>query len=88
MLTIIGCGNSNRSYDDVGVVVAQSLPHHLRARPCNNVRVFDAGTGGMEVMFQAHGSRKLFIVDASSSGSQAGAIFSVLLWKLSPECVS
>ena len=53
MLTIIGCGNSNRSDDGVGVVVVQSSQRHLRARPCNNVRAFDAGTGGMEVMIQA-----------------------------------
>ena len=53
MLTIIACGNSNRSDDGVGVVVALSLQHHLRACPYSNVRVFDAGTGGMEVMFQA-----------------------------------
>jgi hydrogenase maturation protease len=77
MLTIIGCGNSNRSDDGVGVFVAQALQDYLRRRPRADVRVFDAGTAGMEVMFQARGARKLMIVDASISGSEAGAIFTV-----------
>jgi hydrogenase maturation protease len=77
MLTIIGCGNSNRSDDGVGVFVAQALQGYVQQRPCGNVRVFDAGTGGMDVMFQARGSRKLIIVDACSSGSEAGAVFTV-----------
>jgi len=77
MLCVIGCGNSTRSDDGVGVVVAQWLLADLRAHPLPQVRVFDAGTGGMEVMFQARGARKLILVDACSSGSQAGAIFRV-----------
>ena len=77
MLTVIGCGNSNRCDDGVGVFVAQSLQRRLAERPRANVRVFDAGTGGMEVMFQARGARKLVIVDAARSNSAAGAIFRV-----------
>jgi hydrogenase maturation protease len=75
MLTIIGCGNSNRCDDGVGVFVAQSLQRYLMQRPRDNVRVFDAGTGGMDVMFQARGAQKLIIVDAAKTGSEAGAIF-------------
>lgn len=77
MLTVIGCGNSNRSDDGVGVFVAQALQSYLHRIPHPNVRVFDAGTGGMDVMFQARGSRKLMIVDACSTGSQPGALFTV-----------
>jgi hydrogenase maturation protease len=77
MLTVIGCGNSNRSDDGVGVFVAQALLQRLHATPRDDVRVFDAGTGGMDVMFQARGASKLIVVDASSSGSPAGAIFEV-----------
>jgi hydrogenase maturation protease len=77
MLTIIGCGNSNRCDDGVGVFVAQALQAHLRETPRANVRVFDAGTGGMDVMFQARGARKLVIIDASSSDSEPGAVFTV-----------
>lgn len=76
-LVIVGCGNLNRSDDGVGVRVID----HLRARwgeqaPAN-VRLFDAGTGGMEVMFQARGAAALVIVDACRSGSEPGAVFRV-----------
>ena len=77
MLAVIGCGNSNRSDDGVGVFVAQALLRRQREHPRDDVRVFDAGTGGMDVMFQARGARRLIIIDASSSGSPAGAIFEV-----------
>lgn len=77
MLTVIGCGNANRSDDGVGVFVAQALRERLHDRPRDDVRVFDAGTGGMDVMFQARGARKLVVVDASRSGSEPGAIFEV-----------
>lgn len=75
MLTIIGCGNLNRSDDGVGVVVARKLMDAVRAR--SDVQVFDAGTGGMDVMFRARGSDELIVVDASRSGSAAGSIFKV-----------
>jgi hydrogenase maturation protease len=77
LLTIIGCGNPNRSDDGAGVYVAKKLQKYLVENPCNNVRVFDAGTSGMEVMFQARGSSVLIIVDANSSDSEPGAIFEV-----------
>ena len=41
------------------------------------MKLFDAGTGGMEILFQARGARKLVIVDACTSGSEPGAIFEV-----------
>ncbi|MBD2212258.1 hydrogenase maturation protease [Nostoc linckia FACHB-104] len=77
MLTIIGCGNLNRSDDAVGVIVAQRLQQFLTENPHPNVRVYDCGTGGMEVMFQARGSKQLIIIDASSTGSEPGAVFKV-----------
>lgn len=77
MLAVIGCGNANRSDDAVGVRVAQALQARLRDRPRDDVRVYDAGTGGMEVMFQARGVRKLVIVDASCSGSEPGTLYAV-----------
>ena len=77
MLAVIGCGNSNRGDDGVGVFVAQALQQRQRSRPRADVRVFDAGTGGMDVMFQARGADRLIVVDASSSGSPPGAIFDV-----------
>ncbi|MBO3461814.1 hydrogenase maturation protease [Aetokthonos hydrillicola Thurmond2011] len=77
MLTIIGCGNLNRSDDAVGVIIAQRLQRYLNEHPQPNVQVYDCGTAGMEVMFQARGSKKLIIVDASSTGSEPGAVFKV-----------
>lgn len=77
MLTIIGCGNSNRSDDGVGVFVAQALARDLAGVPRDDVRVFDAGTGGVDVMFKARGSDELVIVDACRSGSPAGTVFEV-----------
>jgi hydrogenase maturation protease len=74
-LTVIGCGNPNRSDDGVGVYVAQALLARLRAAPHDGVRVFDAGTNGMEVMFQARGATRLVVVDASRSGAPPGAVF-------------
>jgi len=77
VLTIIGCGNSNRTDDGVGVYVAQHLLKDLHTFPKNNVRIFDAGTGGIDVMFQARGSKRLIIIDAGNTGSEPGAIYEV-----------
>ncbi|TVP62874.1 MAG: hydrogenase maturation protease [Nodularia sp. (in: Bacteria)] len=77
MLTIIGCGNLNRSDDAVGVIIAQRLQQYLAENPHPDVRVYDCGTAGMEVMFKARGSKTLIIVDASSTNSEPGAIFKV-----------
>jgi hydrogenase maturation protease len=77
VLTIIGCGNPNRSDDGVGVFVAHQLRTTLAAAPRERVRVFDAGTGGIDVMFQARGSSRLSIVDASRSGAEPGVIHKV-----------
>ncbi|ABA23552.1 Peptidase M52, hydrogen uptake protein [Trichormus variabilis ATCC 29413] len=77
MLTIIGCGNLNRSDDAVGVIIAQRLQKYLAENPRPHVQVYDCGTAGMEVMFQARGSKQLVIIDASSTGSEPGAVFKV-----------
>jgi hydrogenase maturation protease len=77
MLCVVGCGNSSRSDEGVGVFVAQALKQHLQNHPNPNVRAFDAGTGGMDVMFYARGADRLIVVDAAKSGSPAGAIFRV-----------
>lgn len=77
VLCVLGCGNATRSDDGVGVFVAQALKIWLLRHPRTDVRVFDAGTGGMDVMFLARGADRLIIVDASTTGSEAGAIFRV-----------
>lgn len=77
MLSIIGCGNPNRSDDGVGVVVAHRLRERFARHPVPGVQVFETGTAGMEVMFAARGSDALVIVDACRSGSEPGAVFRV-----------
>ncbi len=77
MLSIIGCGNLNRRDDGVGVYVVRQLKCKLADSVPSHVRIFDAGTAGMDVMFQARGSKALIIVDASRSGAEPGAIFQV-----------
>jgi len=77
VLTVIGCGNLNRSDDGVGVVVVRELMDELNRKPQDGVQVFDAGTDGMGVMFKARGADQLIIVDASTTGAEPGAIFEV-----------
>ncbi|MCL2429035.1 MAG: hydrogenase maturation protease [Alphaproteobacteria bacterium] len=74
MIAVIGCGNPNRSDDGAGPEVVRAL----QARgPGPGVRLLDAGTDGMAVIFAARGCRTLIIIDACRSGSQPGAIFEV-----------
>jgi hydrogenase maturation protease len=77
MLCVIGCGNSTRSDDGVGPFVAQTLKRRLMRHPNPEVCAFDAGTGGMDVMFHARGADRLILIDAAKSGSDAGAVFRV-----------
>lgn len=77
MLTVIGCGNLNRSDDGVGVRVAKRLRERLDRHPVPGVRAFDCGTAGMEVMFAARGSDALLIVDAAVTGAEPGTIYDV-----------
>ncbi len=77
MLTIIGCGNPNRSDDGAGIEVVRRLRTAIGDRLPNDVRIFDTGTAGMDVMFQARGSCALILVDACQSGSEPGALFEV-----------
>ena len=77
MLTIIGCGNPTRSDDGLGPFVAARLRDHVATLGRDDVRVFDAGTDGMSVMFSARGSETLVIVDAARTGAEPGAIYDV-----------
>jgi hydrogenase maturation protease len=75
MTVVIGCGNPNRSDDGVGPEVVRAL--RGRGIASADVRLLDAGTDGMAVIFAARGCRTLIIIDACRSGSGAGAIFEV-----------
>ena len=75
MIAVIGCGNTNRSDDGVGPEVLRLL---REKRPASHdVKLLDAGTDGMAVMFSARGCDTLIVVDACQSGSDPGAIFEV-----------
>jgi hydrogenase maturation protease len=73
-IAVIGCGNSNRSDDGIGPVVIRELATRgLGDDP--RVRLLDAGTDGMAVMFAARHCRSLIIIDSCRSGAEPGAIF-------------
>lgn len=75
-IVIIGCGNTNRQDDAVGVMILRRLMNDPRlADP--RVKLLDAGTDGMGAMFAARGCRSLFIIDACRTGADAGAVFEV-----------
>ena len=71
-LAIIGCGNPARSDDGAGIEVIRLL---ARQACSGDVRLIDAGTSGMDVMFRVRGVKRVVIIDACRSGAQAGAIF-------------
>lgn len=75
MIAVIGCGNINRQDDGVGSEVVRILAGAWP--PGKAVKIFDAGTDGMAVMFAARGCTTLIIVDAAKTGSRPGAVYEV-----------
>lgn len=73
-LLIVGCGNPARCDDGAGVAVVQALMRRHPTVP-PTLRLLDAGTSGMEVMFAARGAQRVVIVDACRSASEPGAVF-------------
>lgn len=71
LIAIIGCGNPTRSDDGLGAAVIRRLAP--RAGP--RVKLLDAGTDGMAVMFAARGCTALIIVDACTTGAAPGTVF-------------
>ena len=74
MLTVIGCGNTNRKDDGAGVHAARRLQAMLQRSPHDDIRVIDAGTSGVETMVQAAGSSTVIYVDASVSDAEPGTV--------------
>jgi hydrogenase maturation protease len=74
-IAVIGCGNANRSDDGAGPAVLRALHARGVARP--GIRLLDAGTDGMAVMFAARGCDTLILIDACRTGSAPGAVFEV-----------
>ena len=75
-IAVIGCGNANRRDDGAGPAVIRTLAARNIGQDAR-VRLLDAGTDGMAVMFAAAGCSSLIIVDACQSGAATGAIFEV-----------
>lgn len=74
MLTVIGCGNTNRTDDGVGVCVVRRLQALTEREGCRGVRIVDAGTSGVEAMLEAVGSTALVLIDANSGGVAPGTV--------------
>ncbi|MGO4682402.1 hydrogenase maturation protease [Hyphomicrobium sp. 2TAF46] len=77
MIAVIGCGNANRKDDAVGIEVIRLLRSRNDFRGREDVRLLDAGTDGMSVMYAARGCDALIIVDSSRTGSEPGSVFEV-----------
>lgn len=75
MIAVVGCGNLTRQDDGAGPEVIRTLRDHGLDRP--GVKLLDAGTDGMSVMFAARGCQTLIIVDAARGGAEPGAIYEV-----------
>lgn len=73
LIAVIGCGNPTRRDDGFGGAVVR----RLAARAGPQVKVLDAGTDGMRVMFAARGCTTLVIVDACRTGAPPGTLFEV-----------
>lgn len=76
-VAVIGCGNPTRGDDGVGSAVIRRLAAGALGRMGPTVRLYDAGTDGLAVMFAARGCHMLIIVDACRSGEAPGAVFEV-----------
>jgi hydrogenase maturation protease len=76
-IAIIGCGNRCRSDDGVGGKVLDLLAARGLGIDPSKVRLLDAGTDGVGVMFAARGCRRLIVVDACRTGADPGAVFEV-----------
>lgn len=77
MIAIIGCGNANRCDDGAGLAVLRLLQAQSAFRDNSQVRLFDAGTDGMGVMFAARGCSTLIVIDACQTGAEPGSVYEV-----------
>lgn len=73
-LLVVGCGNILRGDDAVGPVLVRHL--FERGVP-DSVRLVDGGTAGMDVAFGMRGAARVVLVDAASSGGEAGTVYRV-----------
>ena len=76
-VAVIACGNPTRGDDGVGGEVLRRLATAGWGTDPARVKLLDAGTDGVAVMFAARGCRRLIVIDASRSGSEPGAVFEI-----------
>lgn len=73
-VAVVGCGSIVRGDDGVGVAAVHAL---AREPVPPHVRLVDAGTGGMDVLFHIEGVRKVIVLDAVRGAGRPGEIFRV-----------
>jgi hydrogenase maturation protease len=76
-VAVIACGNPTRTDDGVGAEVLRRLAAGGCGADPARVKLLDAGTDGVAVLFAARGCRRLIVVDACRSGSEPGAVFEI-----------
>ena len=74
-VAVIACGNPTRTDDGVGAEVLRRLAACGHGADPTRVKLLDAGTDGVAVIFAARGCRQLIVVDACRSGSEPGTVF-------------
>lgn len=83
-VAIIACGNPTRTDDGVGSEVLRRLAASGIAADPARVKLLDAGTDGVGVIFAARGCRRLIVIDACRGSSDPGAVFELFGSELAP----
>jgi hydrogenase maturation protease len=73
-VVVIGCGSLLRGDDAVGPIL---IRHLWDGEVPDHVTLVDGGTAGMDVAFKMRGARRVFIVDAATTGTEPGTIYRV-----------
>jgi len=71
-IAIFGLGNPMMTDEGIGIHVLETLER--RGDLPAGVELIDLGTGGMRLLHQIEGRRKLIFVDCVKMGQQAGAV--------------
>ncbi len=75
MIAVVACGNLNRCDDGAGAAVVAELRQRPELKSRADLRLYDAATDGLAVLFQARDCAELLLIDASRPADQPGAIF-------------
>lgn len=69
---VIGCGNLLRGDDGIGIHALRKLAELPLSK---EIRLMDAGTRSLDMLFQMEGADKAVIVDAVQGGLEPGTIY-------------